>query len=97
MSQTAIDRLTEALGFDPNDDTDATECMQVALREIQDEEKQSKISKAKKLLRRGMELRKEMLKAEEEFAEQKEEFENNLGKLLDKVEQLSGSASLEST
>ena len=89
MSKAAIDRLVETLGFDPDDNADASECLQAALTEIHDEEKQARVDKAKRLLRRGIELRKEMVKAEEEFTKQKEEFEENLGKLLDKVERLS--------
>ena len=89
IADDALARMSELLGFDPAEvDQEVATTVAAAANEIRDEEQRDRIVKAKGLLRRVVQLRKDMAEQELAFAECQESFREQIEKVLNQIEEL---------
>lgn len=83
-----IQKLEQLLGFDPTKSIVGNSLFQEALKEISEEQNKALKSKAKEVLLQAMELRRKMDAASKEFHKQEAKFAKDLGKLLNRLENM---------
>lgn len=88
------EKLIELMTFDPVKQPGLTSGLfSEVLKEITDERAKEGKAKAKELLVKAMDLRRQMSKAEKDFNNQKQKFDKELGKFLNQINgMLSGKA-----
>lgn len=80
-------KLADILGFDAAKHPSVTqETLQEALTEILDLRKVEAIRKAKEVLTKAIDLRRQMAQAEREFTKNQKKFDKELGKLISQLE-----------
>jgi uncharacterized phage infection (PIP) family protein YhgE len=85
----AFAKLEELLGFDPaKTGAGNAGVLQEAIKEINEENNKQLKQKAKDLLVQAMDLRRKMDAASKEFRKQEQKFAKELGKLLNRIEQM---------
>ena len=90
------ERLEKLVGFDAAKHPSVTrEVFQEVLEDLQKERAEKAKVAATEQIRKALELREKMVKAEREFNKQKEKFDKELGKLLSRLENQLGGGSAE--
>ena len=81
-----VEKLVELAGFDPVKRPSVTDdILKEALKELQEARRVQALDKARELIKKAVELREQVHKAEQEFNKQKKKFEDELGKLLSQL------------
>lgn len=91
------ERLEKLVGFDAAKHPSITnEVFKEVLADLHKERAEKAKAQATEQIRKALELREKMVKAEREFNKQKQKFDQELGKLLNRLEaQLNGSGGAE--
>lgn len=81
--------MTKLLGSDPAQGVSITAAiLQEAVKELHEEDNKERKIKAKELLVRAKDLRKQMVKAKKEYLQQEQKAEKELSKLVSQIERI---------